>query len=105
MDKQRLPGSERDKLGIVVSPRSCEKPYTFGSKRRFLPLEWPKKGRNSPFLFTDSLLGKKYILLIQWKLQATRGVEKRFPQGDGAGVYRILGEETAKVTKNQGLWD
>jgi hypothetical protein len=73
MDKQRLPGSERDKLGIVVSPRSCEKPYTFGSKRWFLPQNGLKKGRNSPFLFTDSLLGKKYILLIQWKLRAMKG--------------------------------
>jgi hypothetical protein len=64
-----------------------------------------KRGENRPFLFTDSLLGNNYILLIQWKLQAIKGVEKRFPQGEGVGVYRILGEETAKVTKNQGLRD
>jgi hypothetical protein len=73
MDRRLLPGSEEARWGLWFPPGAAKKPYSFGSKRRFLPQEWPKKGRNLPFLFTDSLLGKKYILLIQWKLQAMKG--------------------------------
>jgi hypothetical protein len=85
MDRRRLPGSERDKLGIMVSPRSWEKTVYFRLKQAVFTQKWPQNGAKFVLSFTDSLLGKKYILLIQCKLQEMKERKKRFPQGGGWG--------------------
>jgi hypothetical protein len=67
-------------------PQEAAKNLTLSAlKSGIYPQNGLKKGRNSPFLFTISLLGKNYILLIQLELQARKGSKKDFHREGGWG--------------------